>query len=64
MLSNPTAGFSTDFWVSATSKIPPGMAQQYAIGIEKSHKNYEASLELYFKNMNHLISFKEGEVLN
>ncbi|MBN2773857.1 MAG: TonB-dependent receptor plug domain-containing protein, partial [Prolixibacteraceae bacterium] len=62
MLSNPTAGFSTDFWVPATSKIPPAMSKQYAIGFERFDNKYEVSLEFYLKKMRHLIGFKEGEI--
>jgi hypothetical protein len=62
MLSNPTAGFSTDFWVPATQYIPPGSSRQYALGVEKTNQNYEISLEAYLKDLNNLIAFKEGEV--
>jgi len=62
MLSNPTAGFSTDFWVPATAKVPPGLSKQVSIGIEKNNKYYEAGVDLYYKKMNNLLSFKEGEV--
>ncbi|MFV0589810.1 MAG: TonB-dependent receptor [Draconibacterium sp.] len=62
MLSNPTAGFETDFWVPATQTIPPGSAKQFAVGIEKNTPAFEAGIEAYYKKLNNLITFKEGEV--
>lgn len=62
MLSNPTAGFETDFWVPATNKIPPGFSEQFAIGIEKNNRAFEVGIEAYYKKLDNLITFKEGEV--
>ncbi len=62
MLSNPTAGFSTDFWVPATASIPPGKSRQLAVGIDKQFGMFDFSAELYYKKLSDLISFKEGEV--
>lgn len=62
MLSNPTAGFSTDFWVPSTKKVPPGKSRQYSVGIEQMNANFGVGIEVYYKRMKNLISFKEGEV--
>lgn len=62
MLSNPTAGFETDFWVPATEKVPPSGSQQFAVGIEKNTSKFEAGIEAYYKKLNNLVTFKEGEV--
>lgn len=62
MLSNPTAGFETDFWIPATKSIPPSGSEQFSIGIEKNSKTFEAGIEAYYKKLNNLVTFKEGEV--
>ncbi|WP_340112991.1 TonB-dependent receptor [Maribellus mangrovi] len=62
MLSNPTAGFETDFWVPATRKVPPSDSKQFALGIERNTQDFEAGIEAYYKKLNNLVTFKEGEV--
>ena len=62
MLENPVAGFITEFWVPSTNSVPPSTSHQYTIGLEKENDDFQAGIEFYQKNMNHLVSFKEGQV--
>jgi hypothetical protein len=61
--SGPT--MQSDIWVPVTDKIPPSYSQQYALGIEKTFgkKDYNVSVEGYYKTMNSLITYKEGVAL-
>jgi len=61
--SGPT--MQSDIWVPVTDKIPPSYSQQYAFGLEKTFgkKDYNISVEGYYKTMNNLITYKEGVAL-
>lgn len=52
----------TDIWYPATDLAPPQTGWQAAIGYFRNFfdNNYETSVELYYKQMNNLIEFKEG----
>ena len=62
LLTSSGADMPVNLWFPATDKIPPSSANQWAIGLAKSYKNglYELSLEGYYKEMNNLITYKEG----
>lgn len=62
MLTNAGVGLPTDFWVPATDKTPPQRANQYSLGWfhSDSQKDFEFSIESYYKHMNGLIAYKEG----
>ena len=61
LLTNSRIGLPTDLWVPSTRRIHPQYSRQYAIGIAKTiHKTYELSIEGYYKEMNHLIAYKDG----
>ncbi len=62
MLENATAGFATDFWVPATTKVTPGLSWQAAAGLEKETHDFQASIDLYYKKLGGLVNFMEGEV--
>lgn len=67
LLTNSGPGMPTDLWMPATKKVAPESSSQYAIGVasEQSIKNhlYSFSLELYYKQMDNLISYKSGAQL-
>lgn len=61
LLTNESIGLPTDLWVPSTEKIRPQKSWQLAIGGASTLKNgMEASVELYYKEMNDVISYKEG----
>ncbi len=61
LLSNTGIGLPTDLWVPSTKKVKPQTSVQYALGLAKTfNKSYELSLEGYYKEMNNLISYKDG----
>ncbi len=61
LLTNSGIGLPTDLWVPATERIPPQNAQQVAFGVATHlKKQYEVSLEGYYKTMENLIEYKEG----
>ncbi|MEO1263088.1 MAG: TonB-dependent receptor plug domain-containing protein [Bacteroidota bacterium] len=61
LLTNESLSLPTDLWVPSTKRIKPQTSWQPAIGIAKTlWKEYEFSVEGYYKNMNNVISYKEG----
>lgn len=60
LLSTATIGLPTDLWLPVTDRVIPQQSTQYAAGIAYSFKQYEISLEGYYKTMQNLIEYKEG----
>ncbi|MDB9931687.1 TonB-dependent receptor [Flavobacteriales bacterium] len=61
LLTNTSIGLPTDLWVPATDRIAPQTSDQIAIGFAKTlKKQYEVSVEGYYKWMNNLIEYKDG----
>lgn len=61
LLSSGTIGLPTDLWVPVTDSVPPMIANQYAAGLAYTfRKKYEFSAEVYYKDMNNLIEYKDG----
>jgi len=61
LLTNSGIGLPTDLWVPATDTVEPQRAFQPAIGIAYVFKkNYEVSVEGYYKKMNSIIEYKDG----
>ncbi|MGN6401994.1 MAG: TonB-dependent receptor [Flavisolibacter sp.] len=62
LVSNAGTTLPTDLWVPSTFRVKPQISWQYAGGIFKNFKNneYETSVELYYKRMQHQIEYKEG----
>lgn len=61
LLTNSNIGLPTDLWVPTTDSIPPQQAWQAAIGFAYTFKKeYEVSIEGYYKPMTNLIEYKEG----
>jgi hypothetical protein len=52
----------TDVWIPASDKLLPQQSQQWNIGYFFNFKKhiFEASVELYYKDMQNLIEYKEG----
>ena len=64
LLTNERAGLPTDLWVPATERAKPEDSWQLALGVTKPVKikkyDFEISVEAYYKEMNNVISYKEG----
>ncbi|MDP2724378.1 MAG: TonB-dependent receptor [Bacteroidales bacterium] len=61
MLSNTVALSPTDNWKLADYNIKPMVGDQFSAGVYANFgKNYEASIEGYYKNVNDLVEYKDG----
>ena len=62
LLSNTGVGLPTDLWVPATNKVKPQQSWQVAAGYAYDFTKYNLgfSTELYYKEMNNIIGYKEG----
>jgi hypothetical protein len=61
LLTNESLSLPTDLWVPSTAKIKPQDSWQAAAGIATTlWKEYEFSVEGYYKKMKNVISYKEG----
>ncbi|MFH1321313.1 MAG: TonB-dependent receptor [Bacteroidota bacterium] len=52
----------TDIWIPSTSLVEPKFSTQYAVGYFRNFMDdkYETSVELYYKEMENMIEYKEG----
>ena len=59
--SNSTSGTPLDIWIPSSPNVKPQIADQYSIGYFRNMKEntLKASLELYYKNMQNQVDFKE-----
>lgn len=66
LASNSTAGSPLDVWVPSSPNIKPQLADQVALGYFRNFwDNYfETSVEIYYKDMNNQIDFKDFADLN
>lgn len=55
----------TDIWIPSSDLVKPQFGNQYVIGYYRNFfKNmFEASIEVYYKNMKNQIEFKEGALI-
>ncbi|MCX6321614.1 MAG: TonB-dependent receptor [Bacteroidia bacterium] len=62
MISNTGISLPTDLWVPTTDRVKPQQSQQVALGLVKDFNKPDLSfsLEGYYKNMEHVIGYKEG----
>lgn len=64
LLTNETIGLPTDLWLPTTGRVKPQDSWQAAIGAAKTiGQDYECSVELYYKDMENVIAFREGSSL-
>lgn len=66
LVTNAGNTLPTDLWVPSTLKVKPQMSWQYSVGYFQNFKNnmYEASVELYYKDMQNQIEYREGYTPN
>jgi hypothetical protein len=62
LLSNSTTSNPSDLWVPSSNNVKPQFADQAAIGYFRNFEEnkFEGSLELYYKNMQNLIDYRNG----
>jgi hypothetical protein len=61
LLSNSTIGLPTDLWVPATNRTKPVYSNQFNLGYYlELPKNFQFSVEGYYKHLSHVIQYKEG----
>jgi hypothetical protein len=62
LLSNSVTTNPSDLWVPSSNNVKPGYADQVDLGYFRNFEDneYEASLQLYYKNMQNLIDYKNG----
>ena len=62
LLSNATASTPADQWIGNSYNILPEIADQISIGYVQGFKknNYELSTELYYKNIQNQVDYKNG----
>lgn len=62
LVSNAGTTLPTDIWVPSTYRVKPQISWLYAAGLFRNFKDnmYETSLELYYKQMQNQIEYKEG----
>ncbi len=65
LASNSNGGMPLDVWFPSSPNIKPQKADQYAIGYFRNFfdNNIETSVEVYYKNMNNVIDFKDHALL-
>jgi len=62
LVSNAGTTLPTDIWVPSTYKVRPQISWLYAAGFFKNFNDnmYETSVEVYYKQMQNQIEYKEG----
>ncbi len=65
VLSNTSAMAPTDIWKLSDPNIRPQYGNQYSLGVYKNFKanTIEASVEVYYKNIQNYLDYKSGAVL-
>ena len=62
LASISSVSLPTDLWFPSTEKVKPQVGTQYSVGYFRNFfkNNYEASVEVYYKDLNNLIEYKEN----
>ncbi len=62
LLSNGNIGLPTDIWVPSTAIIRPETSDIFSVGLKQTiNPELKLSVESYYKRLNHVISFTEGD---
>ncbi|MDR1667221.1 MAG: TonB-dependent receptor, partial [Bacteroidales bacterium] len=61
LASNSASGSPLDVWFQSTPNVPPQLCDQFAIGYFRNFLNdmLETSVEIYYKDVKHVIDFKD-----
>ncbi len=62
LLSNSTVSTPTDLWIMSSKNVKPEISDQVSFGYYQNFKDnmYEFSTEVYYKNMQNQIDYKNG----
>jgi len=62
LLSNTTASTPSDMWIPSSDNVKPQISDQWSIGYFRNIKKnmYESSVELYYKNLQNQIDYRNG----
>lgn len=60
LLATEAISLPSDLWVPSTARIRPQQSWQAALGVAKQFKDYELSIEGYYKEMDNVLSYREG----
>jgi len=65
LLSNSTSSNPTDVWIPSSNNVKPELADQVSVGYYRNFANngYEFSTEVYYRNMENQIDYKNGAQL-
>jgi hypothetical protein len=65
LLSNSTSSNPTDVWIPSSNNVKPEIADQVSAGYFRNFKDnlYEFSTEIYYRNMQNQIDYKNGAQL-
>lgn len=65
LLSNSTSANPTDVWIPSSNNVKPEIADQVSAGYFRNFRNngYEFSAEVYYRNMQNQIDYKNGAQL-
>ena len=65
LLSNSTSANPTDLWIPSSNNVKPEIADQVSLGYYRNFRDneYEFSSEVYYKNMQNQIDYKNGAQL-
>lgn len=66
LLSNATTNTPTDMWIPSSPNVKPQLGNQYSLGYYRNFKKnvYEFSAEVYYKQLQNQIDYKNGADLN
>lgn len=66
LVSNAGTTLPTDIWVPSTYKVKPQLSWLYAAGLFKNFNSnmYETSVEVYYKQMQDQLEYREGYIPN
>lgn len=65
LITGSTSALPTDIWIPSSDVIRPQQSDQYSVGFFKNFNDntIETSVEVYYKNMDNQVLFREGAVL-
>jgi len=65
LISNTTAPTPIDLWQVSTEYLPPQIADNYSVGyfLNLKENKWETSAELFYKDMNNLVEYKDFPTL-
>ena len=66
LISNSTSGNPTDLWIPSSNNVKPEIADQVSLGYYHNFDDnlYEFSAEVYYKNLQNQIDYRNGAQLN